>query len=624
MPGTDLSSSMVMCEDKEGELTHNIADLYCGGGGSGHGILKAFDSYGRVVKSAPRVHGTFINHSEHAIETHLANHPTHRHKRDDLFRVNPLELFPDGTDLPFLWSSPSCTSFSIARGSVPVTDQERSHAHCIVKWVRHKRPDVVFVENVKEFLSWGSLRQRRDKVTGSRIWCRLKDGKPTREYVAPAPVAQRKGEHAAAYRRRLEAEHDLAAVLEPDKRYSGQYFKAWFRKLASLGYRIEYRILKSSDYGGATRRQRLFVYAVRVGSGKRIVWPAPTHGAPDSKGRPPRGRKIWRTVADIIDWEDKGTSIFTRPKPLAPKTMWRIAVGFCKYGLVPYMVPKDRGWDGLNVCGVDEPASTITTTHRGEGLARPYVVQYQGQSTAHDIAGPLSTIQTQRKHYLVNPAMIKLRGRCNATPVNAPLDTITGGGLHHAIMTAFMIAAQTNAESAPDAIKRSPLYRALQDGGGEFQEVDAFLAHTAHQDTSARAAASRVAAITDVLPTVTGNRGDLALVRPWIYTYYSSGSPGDFVTNPSPTVTAKARLGICYPAVEFDGKFYVIDILFRMLTPRELARAMGFPETYKFPGTKTQQVRAIGNSVSCEVAEALTLAYLFQDENITNYQHNDS
>jgi DNA (cytosine-5)-methyltransferase 1 len=45
------------------------------------------------------------------------------------------------------------------------------------------------------------------------------------------------------------------------------------------------------------------------------------------------------------------------------------------------------------------------------------------------------------------------------------------------------------------------------------------------------------------------------------------------------------------------GPCLVADIHLRMLTPRELARAQGFPETYKLTGSKQNQVARIGNSV---------------------------
>lgn len=156
--------------------------------------------------------------------------------------------------------------------------------------------------------------------------------------------------------------------------------------------------------------------------------------------------------------------------------------------------------------------------------------------------------------------------------------------------------------------------------------LDPFLVDTAHGKED-----SRVHSILAPLMTVCGNRGGMALIRPWIYTYYSSGSPGADIDQPVPTSRTHDAQGVCvpelrlhegevqYPVLEIDGKFYILDIRFRMLTPRELARAQGFPDDYEFPGTKTDAVKAIGNSVSCGVATALTLAAETQDPNIIHY-----
>ena len=65
------------------------------------------------------------------------------------------------------------------------------------------------------------------------------------------------------------------------------------------------------------------------------------------------------------------------------------------------------------------------------------------------------------------------------------------------------------------------------------------------------------------------------------------------------------------------AEYAIVDIGMRMLTPRELFRAQGFPEDYIIdtemdgaPLTKTAQIRLCGNSVCPPVAEALVRANL--------------
>jgi DNA (cytosine-5)-methyltransferase 1 len=89
--------------------------------------------------------------------------------------------------------------------------------------------------------------------------------------------------------------------------------------------------------------------------------------------------------------------------------------------------------------------------------------------------------------------------------------------------------------------------------------------------------------------------------------YYGNGRARP-VTEPLPTVTCNDRFAL----VELSAN----RIGFRMLQPHELAAAQGFPRGYQFTGTKTEQVRQIGNAVPCGFARALIAAHLTQDADI--------
>ncbi len=109
----------------------------------------------------------------------------------------------------------------------------------------------------------------------------------------------------------------------------------------------------------------------------------------------------------------------------------------------------------------------------------------------------------------------------------------------------------------------------------------------------------------DPMRTVTtGNHA--ALVYSFLVKYFGTAI-GASLTEPAPTATGKDRFGLV--TVTINGEPYVIvDIGMRMLTPRELARAQGFPDTYVLTGTKTSQVARIGNSVCPQVAAAIVRA----------------
>jgi DNA (cytosine-5)-methyltransferase 1 len=78
--------------------------------------------------------------------------------------------------------------------------------------------------------------------------------------------------------------------------------------------------------------------------------------------------------------------------------------------------------------------------------------------------------------------------------------------------------------------------------------------------------------------------------------YYGAGAGARPVNEPLDTITAKDRFALVEPVG--------MDIRFRMLQPQELAAAMGF-DGYEFAGTKTDQVRQIGNAVAVRTAKAL-------------------
>ena len=117
-------------------------------------------------------------------------------------------------------------------------------------------------------------------------------------------------------------------------------------------------------------------------------------------------------------------------------------------------------------------------------------------------------------------------------------------------------------------------------------------------------------AITEPLKTtVTENRH--ALVKAFLIKYYGTDQD-PALREPLHTVTTKDRFGL----VTISGTEYaIIDIGLRMLTPRELYRAQGFPDTYIIDHgadgrnlTKTAQVRMCGNSVCPPIARSLVSA----------------
>lgn len=480
------------------------ADLFCGAGGTSQGLVEAAAECGYSCEL------TAINHWQTAVNTHSQNHPEARHLCASLDSLNPRDLFREG-ELDLLWASPECTHHSIARGGRPVSDQSRATAWCVVRWAEALQPDVILVENVKEFLRWGPCSMRGKAI----------------------------------------------------KSKAGETFRAWVKCLESLGYSVDHRILCAADYGDPTTRRRLFVQAVR--GRRQIRWPEPTHSG------------SWRTAREIIDWEDEGSSIFDRKRPLAEKTLRRIEIGLHKYGLKPFIAAWDHQ-SGNGVWGSDQPLSTVTTKAR-HGLVEPFLVELRGThesqlaGTARSLDEPVPTVTAGGGHVaLVSPFILpQQRGGRPVNSVDEPLSTVTCRGAH-AVVQPFLVGVNHGNSGKPNSAQWN------------------------------------VHSLDQPLGTVTTSV-EKALVRPFLVKYYGSGGHQG-VDQPLDTVTTKPRFGLVRPVVEIEGERYLLDVRFRMLSPRELARAQGFHDTYQFTGTKSDMVRQIGNAVPRSLAKALGKAVL--------------
>lgn len=498
-------------------MTGLVVDLFAGGGGASLGVERAL---GRPVDIA-------INHDPVALAVHAANHPRTRHLTADIWEVKPREA-TGGRPVSVLWASPDCTHHSNAKGGQPRRQDLRSLADAIIPWARETRPEVICVENVQEFKTWGPLDD---------------DG---------FPIKARRGEE----------------------------FDRWVRELRSLGFSFEHQVLNAAHYGTPTRRKRLFMVA--RSDGRRIGWPDITHGP---------GLSPFRSAAQCIDWSIPCPSIFGRKRPLAEKTMWRIAQGLWRFVFNgrPFIVKVNHGrWEPRHE-NLDDPLSTVTASQRGHALVTP-VLQQSGfgerkgqRARVLDIEQPLTTVVADgQKHALVSAFLARYFGD--------PLRSDGGGGV---------VAGGDLRDPLPTVTVRD--HHAL---------AAVTLAHFRGTDSSHPGAAS----IDEPMPTVSagGQRGGVhvAEVCAFMTAYYGSdGTSGQSLLEPMRTITTLARLGL----VVVEGSLYQItDIGFRMLEPHELLRAQfgAYAQDYdlSLATTKKDQIRLIGNSVCPEVAEALVRA----------------
>jgi len=295
--------------------------------GGGGASLGIERAIGRAVDAA-------INHNPEAVAMHRVNHPHTRHYCEDVWSVDPSEV-TGGRRVGLCWFSPDCRHFSKAKGGKPVEKKIRGLAWVVIRWAAKVKPRVIILENVREFETWG----------------------PLDDSGRPCP------------------------------RRKGLTFRRWVGTLRNLGYEVEWRELNAADFGAPTLRRRLFLVA-RC-DGQPIRWPAPTHGP---------GRMAYRTAAECIDWSLPCPSIFLGPeeakaigvrRPLAEKTMRRIAMGLKRFVLEnpkPFIVRCDHGGDHFRGQAVGQPLSTITGSH-GYGVVAPYLVQQNGEAPHQDTRG---------------------------------------------------------------------------------------------------------------------------------------------------------------------------------------------------------------------------------------------
>lgn len=203
----------------------------------------------------------------------------------------------------------------------------------------------------------------------------------------------------------------------------------------------------------------------------------------------------------------------------------------------------------------------------------------------------------------------------------APLGTVVAGGVKHAAVAAFL--AQHNTGVVGHAMNEP--VSTLTAGGQRGMPQQALVAsHVLNMKGSERAASGPH----EPIPTICAGTTHAAEVRAFLTKYYGTGD-GQECSDPMHTVVTKDRYGLV--TVEIGGEPYVIaDIGMRMLAPRELYRAQGFPDSYIIdrglrvepregfgeddgpadvvPITKTAQVRMCGNSVCPPLAQALVAA----------------
>lgn len=538
-----------------GEL---IVDNFAGGGGASTGIEMAT---GISVDIA-------INHDPEAIRMHKTNHPSTKHYCESVWDVDPIEACK-GHPVGLAWFSPDCKHFSKAKGGKPKDKNIRGLAWVALRWAGKVRPRVIMLENVEEFKTWGPLNRNH----------------------------------------------------RPIKAKQGVTYRKFISQLEDLGYEVQTRELVAADYGAPTMRKRFFLIA-RC-DGQPIIWPEPTHGPADSVMVKEGLLKPYLGAYTQLDFSLPCPSIFDTAeqikekygiravRPLAPKTMDRIARGLKKFVIdnaEPFIVQVNHSGAKSDYCNsMNEPLGVVIAKH-GFGIVEPYLVQCKYDNEAQDIEKPLGTVTTVGSHLLVEPYMVQI-GQTGFTAdrskdVREPLTTIVSKNEHCLISpTLIQYHSETSEKEVRGQTIEDPIMTV--DSSNRYGLVASFLSKFYKTGIGQD--------VREPLHTVTTSAGHFGEVRAFLIKYYGQGT-GQDIKEPLDTITAQDRFGLVTVA---GVDYQIVDIGLRMLEPEELYGCQGFPQDYiidrDYAGNvypRTEQVRRCGNAVCPPIPAALVRANL--------------
>ena len=536
-----------------GEL---VVDNFAGGGGASTGIELAT---GYSVDIA-------INHDPEAIKMHKANHPYTKHYCEDVWQVDPVAACK-GHPVGLAWFSPDCKHFSKAKGGKPKDKFIRGLAWIACRWAGLVRPRVIMLENVEEFKTWGPLNR---------------------------------GHH-------------------PIKSKQGKTFEKFVQQLTDLGYEVQFKELVAADYGAPTMRKRFFMIA-RC-DGKPIVWPEPTHAPADSEAVKAGLLKPYVGAYTQLDFSLPCPSIFDTAeeikekygiravRPLAPKTMERIARGLKKFVIdnaEPFIVQVNHSGAKSDYCkSANEPLNTVTGKH-GFGIVEPYMVQI-GQTgftadRSKDVREPLTTIVSKNEHCLISPTLIQYHSETadksvRGQSIKDPIMTVDSSNRYGLVTSLLHKYYDGGYKGAGESVEKPlPTVPALDHNSVVTANLIQMNNHCDGRD------------IREPIPTITAGDGHFGEVRAFLVKYYGQGT-GQDIKEPLDTVTSRDRFGL----VTIEGIDYqIVDIGLRMLEPRELYGCQGFPDDYiidhDYTGKtypRSEQVRRCGNAVCPPIPAAL-------------------
>jgi len=624
-----------------------IVDNFAGGGGASTGLELAF---GRVVDAA-------INHDPAAILMHKTNHPYTEHYQASVWDIDP-RIVCRGRPVGVAWFSPDCKHFSKAKGAALVDKKIRGLAWITLRWAGMVRPRVIFLENVEEFQTWGPVRKGKPvkKKAGETFWKFIRQfrdlgyavewkelvaadyGAPTtrkrfvliarcdgRPIVWPEPTHAPRGSEAVKTGKLLpwrsaaeiiDWSLPCPSIFESKDEIMEKYGLKAVRPLANNTMRRVIRgvdkftiksgepFLVPSGYGEHAVCDPLLAPITVTNTSNSVGSPAgdPVHTVTTA------GNQILVTPSLMCIGQTGGGDRVRDVREPVPTTVSKQEACVVAPTLVQVNhAGGDRGGQ------VVEPLPTVTAKH-GYGVTAASLIQYHTEQTenvrASGLSGPIQTIDASNRYALTSAQLVEYYGNGKALDVQAPMHTVTSHD-REAVVAAHI--------------------QKYFDGGykGCGDDVNNPLSTVTAMPRHGVCAAHVVKFKRDELgttpiepvPTLTTS-GSFAVCKVHLCKIRPEDN-GNLQHWPEIRALLNQHCGYQMEdndilLLDIGGiLYYIADIGLRMLTPRELYNAMGFPPDYIIdrdymgnPYPKSEQVARCGNAVCPPMATAVARANL--------------
>ena len=627
-------------ETLDGEI---MVDNFAGGGGASTGIELAL---GRIVNAA-------INHAPAAILMHKTNHPFTEHYQASVWDVDP-RMVCRGRPVALAWFSPDCKHFSKAKGAALVDKRIRGLAWITLRWAALVRPRVIFLENVEEFQTWGPVRKGKPvkKLAGTtfrKFIAQLRDLGYTvewRELVAAdfgAPTTRK--------RFVLIARCDGRAIVWPERTH-GPRDSEEVRTGKLLPWRPAAEIIDWSlpcpsifdsraeimdKYGLKAQRplrpntMRRIIRGVdkfTIKSGEPfLVERGPimvpitvtntTNSVGSTAGDPVHtvttaGNQMLVTPSLMSIGHTGGGDRIRDLREPTPTTVSKQEACVVSPTLVQV---NHSGGDRANE--IAEPMPTVTAKH-GYGVTAASLIQYHTEQTenvrASGLGGPIPTIDASNRYGLTSAQLIEYYTGGRALDVKGPLHTVTSHDREAVVATHLTE------------------FRKQSIGSTVGAPVGAVTSHDHEGVVAAHVVKFKGTNLgsspADPVQTITTGAGKHRSCSGGNFAackVYLCKTDGEAELFHWPEVRALLNEYCGYSLAEDDillleiggTCYFIADIGLRMLSPRELYRAMGFPEDYIIdrdymgnPYPKNEQVARCGNAVCPAMAAAVVGANL--------------